>query len=627
MAYNPTIYVNDSTPAISAENLNKMEQGIYDNDTSVNYLMGFTGRNYLDTSTMLENKTSGGNMSTPGQITTYNTANLCTNPPLLLKGGKTYYVRIIYSGSMDILLWNENGGGVSARTKTDSKKHQISVNGYNITVYDDSFTLSENKWICVNSQMGSGIYTDVLMITDFDFGHDYIYYDTETAVIKNTSLNDEIEAIQDELATIPKPIIIPKNKCYQVTQEGVKSGINSPSSSLTVVESSKKKFGATTYDATIPVNGSDADYEIYFELDNMLNLASKYKGFWVYMDSDTANDVKKAIFYIGNDSQIFTHNNMYSTIWSFVGGWNYVGNSDNTFGYTSTFDARYTTFVGLKLFFYGTTKEHHIIFDSVTGGMKTNPIYTINFDGWKKSTWDIMAPYLKNKNVPFTLFLSDIESSDIGIEDLLNIADYGGELQMYSGQPASAYSADTFSTQYSKMRGIRDEHLENGNKVSIVSLSGGVNNNVTERVIHNLNLKLARKTKNGDMEQVDGETLFTLNSSFGDSTATLDSLKTTVNRCITYGKITSVMSHNIRYEGDTGGNYNMSEELMKGWVDYLSDKIQSGDLTCMTYSELREKCCFPSVDSVALGTHALLYESDGQYHEYLNNGVHWQELI
>lgn len=33
MAYTKTNWVNDSTPAINAENLNKIEQGIYDNDT------------------------------------------------------------------------------------------------------------------------------------------------------------------------------------------------------------------------------------------------------------------------------------------------------------------------------------------------------------------------------------------------------------------------------------------------------------------------------------------------------------------------------------------------------------------------------------------------------------------
>lgn len=40
MAYIRTIYVNDSTPPISAENLNKMEQGIYENDKSIGEITG-----------------------------------------------------------------------------------------------------------------------------------------------------------------------------------------------------------------------------------------------------------------------------------------------------------------------------------------------------------------------------------------------------------------------------------------------------------------------------------------------------------------------------------------------------------------------------------------------------------
>ena len=36
MAYSRTVWVNDSLPAINAENLNKIEQGIYDLDIEIN---------------------------------------------------------------------------------------------------------------------------------------------------------------------------------------------------------------------------------------------------------------------------------------------------------------------------------------------------------------------------------------------------------------------------------------------------------------------------------------------------------------------------------------------------------------------------------------------------------------
>lgn len=68
MAYTKTTWVNDSAPALDADNLNKIEQGIYDADTLATALQNYINKN-IQAGTTTTTVTAPANGYVDGSVT------------------------------------------------------------------------------------------------------------------------------------------------------------------------------------------------------------------------------------------------------------------------------------------------------------------------------------------------------------------------------------------------------------------------------------------------------------------------------------------------------------------------------------------------------------------------------
>ena len=256
-------------------------------------------------------------------------------------------------------------------------------------------------------------------------------------------------------------------------------------------------------------------------------------------------------------------------------------------------------------------------------------ILLLNFDGWTQNTFNVMAPYIKEKGIPFTLFFTGYDREPgVNPNDLRNYMKEMGnkfELAMYTGHPSSTmYGTTNFKEQLAQIKTSYDGIVNYGlPKPKVCSYSGGVRSELTEYLCQNVfGQKIGRTTENSHIVNPVTTAFSIPCSGYGDDGYWPI---TTVDSTVANKRHIAVMTHNILNGADiTDPSYNMRESYLKAWIDKIALEVSKGTLKCMTFYEYYLYTILPHTSSI--GQHALVWENDNRQHEYIYTENGWIEL-
>ena len=255
-------------------------------------------------------------------------------------------------------------------------------------------------------------------------------------------------------------------------------------------------------------------------------------------------------------------------------------------------------------------------------------ILLLNFDGWNQNTFNIIAPYLKEKGIPFTLFFTGYDKgTGINPNDLRIYSKEMGkkfEMAMYTGHPSSTMSGtNNFKEQMAQIKESYDGIVNYGlPKPKTCSYAGGVKSELTEYICQNVfGQKIGRTTENSKIINPVTTTFTIPCSGYGDDGQYTISV---VDSIINNKQHRAVMTHNILSSEITDTSYNIRESYLKAWIDKIALEVSKGNLKCMTFYEYYLYTILPHSSSI--GQHALVWENDNRQHEYVYTDNGWVEL-
>ena len=275
------------------------------------------------------------------------------------------------------------------------------------------------------------------------------------------------------------------------------------------------------------------------------------------------------------------------------------------------------------------TENDALLIPKGTSYSEGEAILLLNFDGWNQNTFNVIAPYLKEKGIPFTLFFTGYDKgTGINPNDLIIYAKEMGkkfEMAMYTGQPSSTMSGtNNFKEQMAQIKASYDGIVNYGlPKPKVCSYAGGIKTELTEFICQNVfGQKIGRTTENSKIINPVTTTFSIPCSGYGDdNTYTISVVDSIVNN----KQHRAVMTHNILNDSDiTDTSYNMRESYLKAWIDKIALEVSKGTLKCMTFYEYYLYTILPHSSSI--GQHALVWENDNRQHEYVYTENGWVEL-
>ena len=254
-------------------------------------------------------------------------------------------------------------------------------------------------------------------------------------------------------------------------------------------------------------------------------------------------------------------------------------------------------------------------------------IIVLTFDGTAhdENSYNLIFPYLKEKNIPFTVFCSGSDDNNV-ITRYHNIKNYGGEVQFYSGQPASTYEGTSnYIEQYTQFRTNYETYMKMGlQKPTFCAYSGGRHTEITENIAKQFGFKWCRTTTNTTKsvdEYSNDDTLYNLPAfMYTNATANASTYAPVESSDKQYKIGRIVVFHSILSETITDESYNVSWENFKLLIDKWYTQKQNGEIEIMSMSQFYNSMRFPNA---ILGQKYYQTESiDNKQHCYIytNNG-------
>lgn len=267
-------------------------------------------------------------------------------------------------------------------------------------------------------------------------------------------------------------------------------------------------------------------------------------------------------------------------------------------------------------------KENNIAITTID-----KPVIVLTFDGTAhdENSYNLIFPYLKEKDIPFTVFCSGSDDNNV-IARYHNIKNYGGEVQFYNGQPATTYEGTTnYIEQYTQFKQNYDNFIKMGlEKPKFCAYAGGRHTSITENIAKQFGFKWCRTTKNDTKSVIEyskNDTLYNLPAFMYTNATAGASTYSPVNKSdISYKIGRIVVFHSILSETITDVAYNISWENFKNLVDNWYTQKVNGVIEIMSMSEFYKAIKFPNAvlgqkyyktEPIDNKQHCYIYTNDG----------------
>lgn len=257
-------------------------------------------------------------------------------------------------------------------------------------------------------------------------------------------------------------------------------------------------------------------------------------------------------------------------------------------------------------------------------------IIVLTFDGTAhdENSYNVVFPYLKEKNIPFTVFTNGSTDNEV-ITRYRNISSYGGEVQFYNGQPATTYEGtNNYIEQYNQFKDSYDQYLKLGlGKPKFCAYSGGRHSEITENIAKQFGFKWCRTTTNHPLsvsEHSKKDDLYNLPAFMykNDSTTTYSPVN---NSDLQWKMCHIVVFHSILSSSITDEAYNVSETNFKTCIDNWYSQREAGQIEIMSMSQFYNAMRFPS--NANFGQKYYMTEAiDNKQHCYLCTNDGFREI-
>ena len=316
-----------------------------------------------------------------------------------------------------------------------------------------------------------------------------------------------------------------------------------------------------------------------------------------YIDRPTFNyftDADGIRVHISSDTPEVAITNYYTYVikkTEMVQGWNFVKRSISEFTTIGTPNTRGIKTVTIEVRRNDNLNGLSFYLNSVIFNQKMKPTVIMTFDGTYDESISYLYPYLTARNIPCSLLLSSARTLTAAAFDYiigLRIA-YGWDIGMYGCNPNREILTqdDNYRNQYIALRNaktwIQDNMIEN--PISYSAPYGNLRP-ITVPLLRDLGFKIARTEGSGYISNF-SEKDFSIPVQLISNLTTYDELKTRIDYAINNNVALCLYTRDVT---EYGSEADSTQLMFESVVNYIMEKIDSGELQCLTMSEFYHRC-------------------------------------
>lgn len=335
------------------------------------------------------------------------------------------------------------------------------------------------------------------------------------------------------------------------------------------------------------VSGSTLVSLLFYINANIIDKLSSYDGITIKLAANTS--IQPENYYYFN----IPYNDM-------VNGWNCPKYRVNNFSVQGNAPARISrVFISVPS---DVLVGDEMYFNSVIFDQRMKPTVLLNFDGYYKDTsFSYTYPLLINKNIKATVFSNG--SSTLSNDNINEALKYKYNSGWYYGMNETTNNRDillednSYRNQYTILKNTLENWVKPNFTYNPIAYSTSKNiRNITIPILKDLGYKIARdrKTKNSYCSFFSDKdfcipSVFFFNDTetSGDDPVDSDAIKAKIDYIIETGQCMSLYTNNIT---TYGSNVDASKSQFEAIIDYISKKVQSGELQCLTFEEFYNRC-------------------------------------
>lgn len=297
-------------------------------------------------------------------------------------------------------------------------------------------------------------------------------------------------------------------------------------------------------------------------------------------DSPTLTSPSNYYFYYINNTQM-------------VPGWNTIKKSLNEFTKVGSPDPTQIKTVQIKINRSDSINGSTMYFNSIIFNQRMKPVLLFNFNSIYDYAFDYTYPYLLSRGIPFTIFSNDgITLNNNEKEEVMNLKMFKGcDLGVYGCNPNKELLLDDYNAreQYLALQSSR-EYIVNNYATNPISYSApfGDLRDITGVLLKEMGYKIVRvETSTPSYCSFFSEKDFCIPVIKINNLTTTEKIKDCIDYAIATGQCISLFTNNITEYGDEANAKQLMFELV---IDYIQEKVNAGELECMTYRQFYETC-------------------------------------
>lgn len=276
-----------------------------------------------------------------------------------------------------------------------------------------------------------------------------------------------------------------------------------------------------------------------------------------------------------------------------INGWNFFKKTINEFGKVGNPTARNIKTVKIELTNSSIMQTKEFYFNSIIFNQRMKPTLLLNFNGVYGHGREYTYPYLYSRKIPCTLFFNNSVTMDTEMKNyILGLrVNHDWDFGLYGCHPdKDVLTGD--ENQIDQYMCLRDslKYLNEYFIYNPISYSAPYGNirPITEPILKEMGFKIARveTDNNRYCPFFSKEDMFIPVISINNKT-TLDNLKDCIDYAIETGQTISLFTNNITEYGDDA---NAKQIIFEDLMEYIIEKINAGQLQCMTYKDFYNRC-------------------------------------